>query len=140
MLGGSMLSNGTILLITANMRKDLPMECSSQKLATSVGETAQMNETQCVLIDVYNQSVNATRPCTWLQKGTKFKSTVCETITVGWIRAGILVICTPYTFVFLKSFLEFCKKCQPALIRLMLKLHWRKSACLLASVSCKVKS
>ena len=108
--GGSVLSKGTILLITSNMRKDLPMDCSTQKHVRSVGEDAQMNETQCVLIDVYNHTVNATRPCTWLQKGTKFKSAVCDTLTIRWIWAGILVICTPYMFVFLKSFLSFMVK------------------------------
>ena len=108
--GGSMLSKGTILLITSNMRKDIPMECSSWKLVPSIGEATNMNKTQCVLIGVYNHTVNATRPCAWLQNGTKFKSTVCHTLTVRWVWAGILVICTPYMFVFLKSFLNLIVK------------------------------
>ena len=103
-LVGSLLCKSTLLLITANMRKNVNMACSTVKVS------GQNNQTQCVRLDKRNLTISVNKSCDFLNHGEVYLSEMCDVYTVRWIWAGILVVCTPYVCVFFYNLFQFLFK------------------------------
>ncbi len=122
--GATFISKGTLLYAAANARQNIPMSCVNY---TSANVTLNLNLTKCVVLPVSAPVVPTTDPnissvstsfsCLlpddvdfWVVDTTLPVTVTCTSVSVRWLWTLLLIMCTPYFFVFIRCMWLVCFK------------------------------
>ena len=123
-LGCALISKATLLFVTSQIRQNITLVCNTY--TSNKATVGGFNNTQCVVLpDNYNSNPNVTLPeladflaCLALDSivdatetiVTSSFNTYCNSVTVRWLWCLLLMMVTPYFFVFLRSAWNCCFK------------------------------